>query len=171
MKNKNVIVLPYNSEWETDFEKIKQELVNAIGNLAVCIEHVGSTSVKGLFAKPIIDIDIVISDYSVFYDIVNKLETIGYFHEGDLGIKDREVFKYSDKPHLQKHHLYVCPQNSEELFRHITFRNFLRNNPEAVEKYSRVKEKAAELFPNNIEEYMKYKAPCIEEMYKLCGLS
>ncbi len=171
MKTKKVIVLPYDPEWKNDFEKIKQELVNAIGSLTVCIEHVGSTSVEGLSAKPIIDIDVVISDYSVFDSIVSGLGAIGYYHEGDLGIKDREAFKYSDKPHLQAHHLYVCPQNSKELLRHITFRDFLRNNPEAVKKYSEVKETAAKLFPDNIDKYMEYKSPVIEEFYSLCGLS
>ena len=150
MGTKNVIVLPYDPKWKNDFEKIKQELVNAIGDLIVCIEHVGSTSVEGLSAKPIIDIDVVISDYSVFDSIVSKLSTIGYFHVGDLEIKEREVFKYFDKPHLRKHHLYVCPQNSKELLRHITFRDFLRNNPEAVKKYGKVKENAAKLFPDNM---------------------
>ncbi len=99
------------------------------------------------------------------------MSTIGYFHVGDLEIKEREVFKYSDKPHLRKHHLYVCPQNSKELLRHITFRDFLRNNPEAVKKYGKVKENAAKLFPNNMDKYIEYKTPCIEELYSLCGLS
>lgn len=171
MGTKNVIVLPYDPKWKNDFEKIKQELVNAIGDLIVCIEHVGSTSVEGLSAKPIIDIDVVISDYSVFDSIVSKLSTIGYFHVGDLEIKEREVFKYSDKPHLRKHHLYVCPQNSKELLRHITFRDFLKNNPEAVKKYGKVKENAAKLFPNNMDKYIEYKTPCVEELYSLCGLS
>ncbi len=171
METKNVIVLPYDPKWKNDFEKIKQELVNAIGDLIVCIEHVGSTSVEGLSAKPIIDIDVVISDYSVFDSIVSKLSTIGYFHVGDLEIKEREVFKYSDKPHLRKHHLYVCPQNSKELLRHITFRDFLKNNPEAVKKYGKVKENAAKLFPDNMDKYIEYKTPCVEELYSLCGLS
>lgn len=146
MRSQNVVVLPYDPKWKTDFEKIKRELVKAIGDLTLCIEHVGSTSVEGLSAKPIIDIDVVISDYSVFDKIVSRLETIGYIHEGNLGIEDREAFKYSDKPHLQTHHLYVCPQNSRELLRHITFREFLRSNPDAVKRYSEVKEKAAKLF-------------------------
>ncbi len=100
MRTKSVIVLPYDPEWKTDFENIKQELVSVIGDLAISIEHVGSTSVEGLSAKPIIDIDVVISDYSVFDCVADRLKTIGYFHKGSLGIQDREVFKYSDKPHL-----------------------------------------------------------------------
>jgi GrpB-like predicted nucleotidyltransferase (UPF0157 family) len=127
------------------------------------IEHVGSTSVKGMSAKPCIDIDVVIRDYSVFDAVVQKLDAIGYIHEGDLGIKDREAFKYADKPHLMLHHLYVCPQYSEELHRHITFRDFLRQNSEAVKEYSLVKEIAAELYPNDIDQYINYKSPCIEK--------
>ena len=170
MKTAKVTVVPYNPAWKSDIEKIKKELESAICGLIVGIEHIGSTSVEGLAAKPCIDIDVIIKDYSVFFDVVRKLETIGYIHEGDLGIKDREAFKYSDKPHLMAHHLYVCPQYSEELHRHITFRNFLRNNHEAVKKYSLIKEKAAELFPNDIDGYIGYKSPCIEELYIECGL-
>lgn len=171
MSAKRVIVTPYDKAWKTAFEEIKVEIESVIGDLIIGIEHVGSTSVEGLSAKPCIDIDVIIKDYSVFNAVVKELEKIGYSHKGDLGIKDREAFKYVDKPHLQTHHLYVCPQYSEELHRHITFRDFLRSNAEAVKKYSLVKEKAAQLFPNDIDKYIEYKSPCIEEFYKLCGLN
>ena len=170
MRTRKVVVLPYDVAWKSAFEKIKGEIEEAIGDLIIGIEHVGSTSVEGMSAKPCIDMDVIIKDYSVFDEIVRKLGAIGYIHEGDLGIKDREAFKYTDKPHLMLHHLYVCPQDSEELRRHITFRDFLRRTPEAVRKYSLVKEKAAELFPDEINQYIAFKAPCIEELYKECGL-
>ena len=170
MKTKKVIVLPYDVAWESAFEAIKAEIQTALGDLMLGIEHVGSTSVKGMSAKPCIDIDVVIRDYSVFDAVVQKLDAIGYIHEGDLGIQGREAFKYADKPHLMTHHLYVCPRDSEELHRHIVFRDFLRKNPEAVKKYSRVKETAAQLFPDSIDQYIEYKSPCIEELYKECGL-
>ena len=170
MRTKKVVVMPYDASWKSAFEEIKDEIERAIGDLIVGIEHVGSTSIEGLSAKPCIDIDVIIEDYSVFDTVVSKLESIGYIHEGDLGIKDREAFRYSDKPHLQTHHLYVCPQYSEELHRHMTFRDFLRSNADAVRKYSVVKETAARLFPDDIDQYMAYKSPCIEEFYALCGL-
>ena len=170
MKTASVIVLPYDEAWKSDFEKIKNELENSLGDCIIGIEHVGSTSVEGLSAKPCIDIDVIIKDYSVFETVVNRLNAIGYIHEGNLGIPNREAFKYSEKPHLQKHHLYVCPQDSEELRRHITFRDFLRSHPEAVRKYGQIKEAAAERFPNDIDGYIRYKSPCIEELYRLCGL-
>jgi len=170
MRTKRVVVLPYEEAWRTAFEEIKSEIEAEIGDLILGIEHVGSTSVEGMSAKPCIDMDVIIKDYSVFDEVVRKLRAVGYIHEGDLGIKDREAFQYTDKPHLMTHHLYVCPLYSEELRRHITFRDFLRHNPEAVQKYSIVKEKAAELFPEDIDKYMECKAPCIEELYSMCGL-
>lgn len=170
MRTRKVVVLPYDVAWQSAFEKIKVEIEEAIGNLVIGIEHVGSTSVAGMSAKPYIDIDVIIKDYSVFAAVVDGFKAIGYIHEADLGIKDREAFKYTDKPYLMTHHLYVCPQYSEELHRHITFRDFLRSNPEAVKKYSLIKEKAAKLFPNDIDGYIEYKSPCIEELYKECGL-
>ena len=170
MRIRRVFVLPYDVAWQTDFEKIKGEIEEAIGGFIIGIEHVGSTAVEGMSAKPCIDIDVVIKDYSALTAVVDGLRAIGYIHEGDLGIKDREAFKYSGKEHLQMHHLYVCPQYSKELHRHITFRDFLRSNPEAVKKYSLIKEKAAELFQNDIDGYIEYKSPCIKELYKECGL-
>ena len=170
MRTNKVIVLPYDKAWKNDFEKIREEIEGAVSELIVGIEHVGSTSVEGMSAKPCIDIDVIIKDKSALDEVVRRLGLIGYLHEGDLGIKGREAFKYSDKPHLQNHHLYVCTQDSEELHRHTTFRNFLRSNPEAVQEYSRTKEIAARLFPDDIDGYIKYKSSCIEALYKICGL-
>ena len=170
MRTARVKVLPYDESWKVAFEEISREIENALSDLIIGIEHVGSTSVEGLSAKPCIDLDVVIKDYSVFDVVVRKLESIGYIHEGNLGIADREAFKYSNKPHLMQHHLYVCPQYSEELHRHITFRDFLRSNPEAVKKYGMTKETAAQLFPDDIDKYIEYKTPCILELYEMCGL-
>ena len=170
MRTVKVSVVPYSATWKNDFEKIKREIEEAIGNLIIGVEHVGSTSVEGLSAKPCIDIDVVIADYSLFDEVVRGLALIGYIHEGNLGIDSREAFTYSYKPHLAKHHLYVCPRDSEELRRHVGFRDFLRSNPDALEEYSRVKEEAARLFPDDIDKYIEYKSPCIKKLYKRAGI-
>lgn len=170
MKTKSVVVVPYDAQWKQDFETISLELKKVLGNLTMKIEHVGSTSVEGLPAKPIIDIDIVIENNSVFAAVVAALGQIGYRHEGDLGIKGREAFCYEGKEHLRKHHLYVCQKDSAELHRHLVFRNYLRAHPEAVKKYGQIKQEAAKRFPNSIDEYIAYKAAYIEELYRHCGL-
>ena len=97
-----VTVVPYDPAWKVAFLKIKSEIQEACGDLIAGVEHVGSTSVEGLCAKPCIDLDVVIEGYEVFADVVKCLEAIGYIHEGDLGIKDREAFRYQDKPHLDR---------------------------------------------------------------------
>lgn len=94
---------------------------------------------KGLSAKPIIDIDVVIQNVELLGDVIIALQKIGYTHEGNQGIPGREAFKYQDKEHLRKHHLYVCAKDSSELSRHIGFRDYLRKHPEAVAEYSKVK--------------------------------
>lgn len=170
MRTAKVIVLPYDAAWAAEFERIKTEIATALGGFALGIEHVGSTAVVGMSAKPCIDLDVIIKDESVLDEVVWRLADIGYIHEGDLGIKGREAFKYTDKPHLMTHHLYVCPQDSAELRRHLAFRDLLRSDPEAAARYSRVKERAAELYPNDIDGYISYKSFCIAELYARCGV-
>ena len=170
MVTKHVVVVPYSATWVQNFACIKAEIQDALSDLALRIEHVGSTSVPGLSAKPIIDIDVVIKDHSVFDEVVTKLEEIGYKHEGDLGIAGREAFKYDGKDHLQKHHLYVCTQDSAELKRHVAFRDYLRSHPAAVQEYSRIKEEGAALYPYDIEKYIAYKSPFIEKICRELGI-
>ena len=170
MKTARVNVVPYDAAWKSEFLKIKEEILSAIGAHVLAVEHVGSTAVEGLPSKPCIDIDVVIADDVVFPTVVRGLAAIGYIHEGDLGIEGREAFRYSDKPHLFSHHLYVCQKSSEELYRHLAFRDFLKGHPEAAKEYGRVKEEAARLYPDDIEKYMEYKAPCNEALHRLCGL-
>ena len=170
MITKHVVVLPYDEQWKHDFLQIKAELTNVLGQLAIEIEHVGSTSVQGLSAKPIIDIDVVIKDYSGLENAISALGKIGYQHEGNLGIAGREAFKYDGKEHLRKHHLYVCPEDSPELKRHIEFRDYLKTHPDAVREYSRIKEEGAELYPDDIDRYIEHKSTFIEKIYEEIGI-
>ena len=171
MKTRKVVVLPYDEAWDSEFQMIRAELECALGDLAVGIEHVGSTSVRGMSAKPCIDVDVVIESSSLLDAVIARLADIGYIHEGDLGIKDREAFKYSDKPHLRSHHLYVCPAYSRELGRHIAFRDFLRANPTFRDMYGEVKSEGARLYPDDIDKYISHKSECIKRIYELLGIT
>ena len=170
MVTKNVVVLPYDEQWKQDFLKIKAELDRALGPLAAGIEHVGSTSVPALSAKPVIDIDVVIKDNTLLEKVIGALEKIGYQYEGDLGITGREAFAYEGKEHLKEHHLYVCPEDSPELKRHIAFRDHLLAHPDTVREYSRIKEEGAKRYPHDIEHYIEYKSPFIEKVYAEIGI-
>ncbi|MDY3206737.1 GrpB family protein, partial [Clostridium baratii] len=144
------------------------ELMMVLSDKIISIEHVGSTSVEGLAAKPIIDIDIVIDNN--FEEVKIALESISYIHEGDLGIHGREAFKYYNKEHLMKHHLYVCNKENEELYRHIKFRDYLKVHKVDRDKYSLVKKEMAKKYTEDIELYIDGKEPIILEIYKKCGL-
>ena len=165
MKTNNVTISSYDKNWENEFKKIKFEIKKILGNFALSIEHIGSTSVEGLSAKPIIDIDIVIKDNSVLNDVIEKLAINGYIFEGDLGIKDRFAFRYENKPQFMLHHLYVCPKNSAELKRHLKFRDYLRTHPNDMKNYEKVKLQGAKLYPNDIDKYIEYKSDFIESIY------
>ena len=169
MRTKSVVIEEWNPKWKDEFEKIVASLGKDILYNSIKIEHVGSTSVEGLSAKLIIDLDIVI-EKDKFEIIKRLLNDRGYEHEGDLGIEGREAFSYSGKEELMTHHLYVCPQDSKELFKYITFRNFLKDNPALAAEYSKVKEQAAVLYPDDIDKYMEFKSEIIENIYKRCGL-
>ena len=169
MRTKSVMIEKWNPKWKDEFEKIVASLGKDIIYNSIKIEHVGSTSVEGLSAKPIIDLDIVIEN-DKFEIIKRLLNDKGYKYEGDLGIEGREAFSYSGKEELMTHHLYVCLKDSKELFKHITFRDFLKNNPALASEYSKVKEQAALLYPDDIDKYMEFKSEIIEKIYKRCGL-
>ena len=170
LKRGTVKLIAHQDEWIKNAEKIIEKLKRILGNTVVDIQHIGSTAISSIHAKPIIDIDVVIKDYNALKDTISALEKIGYQYEGDLGIPGREAFRYDGKDHLKKHHLYVCPADSPELKRHIAFRNYLRTHPDAVRKYSLIKEEGAKKYPDDIERYIEYKSPFIEGIYSEIGI-
>lgn len=167
---KRVEVVPYDPAWQVRFEEVRAHLLSILSGHNVRVEHVGSTSVPGLAAKPILDIDLVLQDTAEFERVKASLEANGYYHVGDLGITGREAFKYNNKPQLMSHHLYVLSKDSDELRRHLTFRDWLRSHPEDREAYARVKLNAAKQFPGDIAAYIDAKSDVIFEIYKRCGL-
>lgn len=144
-----MLIEKYTSNWINHFELLKLEIEKGLYGLHFTIEHIGSTSVPNLDSKPIIDIDIIFDKKSDFEKIKSALLRIGYYHNGNQGIEDREVFKRNNEltnEVLDKitHHLYVCLADSEALERHILSRNFLRNNDWARIEYQQMKYKLAE---------------------------
>jgi len=170
MNTKKVIISPWQPEWQTRFDQLKEMLQAQLEGLACAIEHVGSTSVPGLAAKPILDVDVVIPSFEIFPQVKVKLEEIGYFHRGDLGISGREAFGYADMEDLMRHHLYVLTQVSDELKRHVGFRDWLRAHPEDAADYARVKMLAAERYPEDIDAYIDAKSDFIQQIYQKAGL-
>ncbi len=168
MRTVHVTVVPYDSKWPQEFQRIVNSLPLVIGSDCERIEHVGSTSVLGLCAKPVIDSDVVLKRKEDMKAVSAKLADAGYIDEGDLGIEGREAFRYEGKPELMSHHLYVCGPDSRELHRHLAFRDYLRKHPDAVREYSDIKKQAASLYPDDIDGYIAYKSAFIEKIYHIC---
>jgi GrpB-like predicted nucleotidyltransferase (UPF0157 family) len=155
---RRIEVVPYDPAWKTAFEDLKAMLEGILGDLALAIEHVGSTSVEGLAAKPIIDIDIVMESYDVFPAIVARLAGAGFEHRGDLGIAGREAFKRTFDDGHMAYHLYVCPRDGREYLQHIALRDYLRTHDDARDEYAALKQANAEKFRHDIDGYIEGKS-------------
>lgn len=176
-----MLIQAYQNRWVKDFEDIKKILQDALKHLTIAIEHVGSTAVPNLAAKPIIDIDIVYNEKTNFNTIKKRLEKIGYLHNGNQGIKDREVFKryHTGNTHgvvdTILHHLYVCPDYSEELQRHLVFRNYLRIHEQERAEYENLKYKIAEQAGQDRKIYAQLKEiqakPFVEDILQKSSIS
>jgi GrpB-like predicted nucleotidyltransferase (UPF0157 family) len=157
-----MLIEKYTPDWVIQFNDIKSQLETALSGLECSIEHVGSTSVPNLDAKPIIDIDIVYQTKSDFEKIKLGLEKIGYYHNGNQGLEGRDVFKRAGQLSNEvldkiKHHLYVCPTDSKALERHLLSRNYLRKNEEARIKYQQMKYELAEQSNQDRKKYQELK--------------
>jgi GrpB-like predicted nucleotidyltransferase (UPF0157 family) len=140
-----MLIQPYKESWVVDFDSLKRVLEEALAGLPISVEHVGSTSVPGLAAKPIIDVDLVVDQRVAIDDIKSRLTKVGYYHNGNQGIPGREVFKRGQAADthpvldLVAHHLYACRAASDELRRHRLFRDYLIADDEVRIQYQTLK--------------------------------
>ncbi|MDR9852537.1 GrpB family protein [Paenibacillus sp. VCA1] len=165
--NSSITVVEYDPDWVRLFEDLRDFVLPALSDIIVAIEHVGSTSVPGLAAKPIVDIDVVVPTEAEVQTAVQRLTSLGYLHEGDLGIAGREAFIPPN--HVPWHHLYVCTAENEEYKRHILFRDYLRSHPEDAKAYGDLKFELAERFRDDRKSYTRAKSDFVKGILKLAG--
>jgi GrpB-like predicted nucleotidyltransferase (UPF0157 family) len=157
-----VVVVDYDPAWPELFEFFRGRVMGALDGLAAGVEHVGSTSVFGLAAKPIIDMDVLLVSAAALPAAIERLASLGYIHQGDLGIPEREAFR---RPAGERaHHLYACPPNSPEFRRHLAFRDYLRSHPKEAKAYGDLKKALALKFPLDREAYMAGKGELVTEL-------
>ena len=161
-----VIIEEYDPRWPQEFEKLRELVAAALGALAAAIEHVGSTSVPGLAAKPIIDLDVLLRARADLGLAVCALNSIGYQHRGDLGIRGREAFQ--SPANSFHHHLYVCFPDADEYWRHLEFRDYLRGHSEEARAYEELKRKLALRFRADRDAYNEGKK---EFVWRILGLA
>jgi len=157
-----MVIVEYNKDWSVFFNRIKGVLESNLSRY-IKIEHIGSTAIIGMWAKPIIDIDIIIEKDSDFEQIKGELEQIGYSHVGDLGIIGREAFKrngiaVNEILDTISHNLYVCQKDSEALKRHLQFRDYLNKHDDVKQEYNRIKHEIIKKYGNeDREKYVSVK--------------
>lgn len=159
LRNAPVVIVDYDPRWPATFALLRDRVVHVLGDLVVAVEHVGSTAVPNLAAKPIIDIDVVIRSEADFAETVRRLAEIGYTHIGDLGITGREAFLADGA--LPRHNLYVCAAGASELRRHLLFRDALRADTELTAEYAALKRDLAERFRDDRDAYTEGKTAFI----------
>lgn len=174
-----IVVEEYNPQWAIEFEKLKEVYLKHLKHLDVDVQHVGSTSVPGLAAKPIIDMDIITDKEENVEIIINTLSNLGYIHLGEMGIKGRQAFKrassevpYDDNVSLWcQHHLYVCVRGCASLENHLKLREYLKKNPEAALEYGNLKKRLSKKHEYDIDTYVEEKTPFITRILSLSGMS
>lgn len=152
----------FQQSWRIDFENLANFLSPALIGTSAKILHVGSTSIPGSIAKPIIDIDVVVKEVTEIKDVQEKIESIGYVHRGDLGIPGREAFL--QPPTLVYHHLYLVQEDSQAYLDHVDFKTALIMNPPMLEKYNDLKRGLEHLLLNNRDAYTDSKSAFIKEV-------
>ena len=159
-----IIVVDYDPEWPKVFAMLRDRIAAPLGDVAAAIEHVGSTAVPGLAAKPIIDIHVLLASAGGLQHAIERLAPLGYEHEGDLGVIGREAFKHA--PDLPVHHLYVCLPDCAEYGRNIAFRDYLRAHSDSAQAYGALKIELAKRHRDDRKAYTAAKTDFVADIVR-----
>ncbi|WP_257348544.1 GrpB family protein [Pseudalkalibacillus decolorationis] len=160
-----VEVKEHNEKWERMFREEAQRIKDIFGNELIDIYHIGSTSVRGLKAKPIIDIMPVVKHIEKIDSLNKQMTEIGYEPLGEFGIKGRRYFRKGGDNRTHQVHIFQV-DNKEDINRHLAVRDYLRTHSNDAKRYGDLKENLAKQFPNNIESYVNGKDAFVKELEK-----
>ncbi len=170
LKRGTVTLCDHCAEWETEASKIISRLKERFGDLAYDIQHIGSTSIKFIKAKPILDIAIGVKTFENLEDCQTPLLNMGIYKSPGQPFPNIVLFSMDDKQGNRICNLQVVMYGSEQWNKHILFRDYMNSCPEKAAAYDRIKKEAAALFPNDVSAYSEYKSTfinaCIEEAKK-----
>lgn len=159
-----MVVVEYDLAWQKRYEIEAEHITSALGDLALAVHHIGSTSVPGLCAKPIVDMLLVVGDLARLDRVTPTLVALGYEAQGEHGIPGRRYFRKDDAAGVRTHHLHAYAEGSQHVRRHLAFRDYLVEHPEHARRYEVLKQQLARAHPHDIDSYMAGKAPLIEEL-------
>lgn len=164
-----IVVVDYDPEWARIYEEERHHIVELIGDCLEEIQHVGSTSIPGLAAKPIIDILAIVPNTRVVERCVKPLEILDYAYFGENGIPDRYYFrKPSDiRFHQHTHHIHMMERGHEQVHKMLMFRDYSRRHPEAVQGYQDLKKELAIKYSGDRAAYTDAKEPFVQSILRL----
>ena len=159
-------VVDWSPRWAEEFNEVCAVLRATLHDVpSAKVEHVGSTSVPGLAAKPILDIDVVVDAHDV-PSAIAALVSIGYVHRGDLGVAGREAFHAPDEP---RRNVYVCTADTLNVRNHLAVRDVLRSRDDLREAYSAVKRALAADPGMDIDTYLAGKSAVLQQVLEASG--
>ena len=157
---------PYEPNWQRLFLAEKEQLGASLGEFILDIQHIGSTSIPGMIAKPILDIGVAVTSFEEAARCIPLLEQLGYSYKGENGIPRRHYFV---KGNPRTHHLHMLEATSEEWKHHLLFRDYLCGNAEAAQAYASLKQQLATRFANDREAYQSGKESFIQAVLQQAG--
>jgi GrpB-like predicted nucleotidyltransferase (UPF0157 family) len=164
-----VIVVPYDPSWPSTFQILKANLENILSKITyISIEHVGSTSVPSLCAKPIFDVDIVVSKDSDVIHVTDCLATHGYQYQGDGGIAGRHMLRAPDRN--PSRNVYICVDGCLALRNHLAVRDILREDNMLRGEYARLKMELSEREWTHLGEYVEAKSSVLQKILQQAGI-
>ena len=160
-----ITIEKYNPAWIDRFVQERSSLLHILDNPEIKIEHIGSTAVPGLAAKPVIDILIGLADLSMADEYIMKIESVGYEYIKvyEEKIPERRFFR-KEKNGLRTHHIHMVELNSNFWKRHLLFRDHLRENQKAREDYQQLKLSLTQKEWDDVNEYAEAKTEFIRKI-------
>jgi GrpB-like predicted nucleotidyltransferase (UPF0157 family) len=161
---RRIVVVPYEERWVGMFEEAAREVRGVMGENLIEVHHIGSTSIPGMDAKPIIDLLAVVEGIGEVDRGNAGMEAVGYEAMGEFGIVGRRYFRRNDAAGVRTHQVHTFQRGSGEVVRHLAFRDFMRAHPLEAGEYAKLKRRLAEAHPFDMEAYMDGKDGFIKEM-------
>lgn len=162
-EQREVELVPYNPEWSQLADLEIDRILEGLSFPIIGIYHIGSTSIPGIKAKPILDFVMEVEDLEDVLSSLAEFEALDYYNKGEFGIPGRQFFT-RDSEGERSHHLHVFETGHPDIERHTIFRDYLRANPEAAQEYEKLKEKLAKRFPKQSGNYTAAKSDFILSM-------
>ena len=152
---------PYNPKWKEIYREESELISTTIHEYLVDIQHIGSTAIPNIVAKPIIDIAVALDSLENIEKIIKPLKEIDYIYRGEQGIPDRHLFVKGGEE-FRTHHMHIMHKSHYEWKKHLFFRDYLLNHPEEVKKYSELKLQLEKKFKEDRASYTESKSEFIE---------